>query len=299
MEPAVSVVIPTCNRPDSIRNCLAALSRQSPAPGAFEVIVVDDGSSRPLELDPGEWAYSFDLRVIRQENRGPAAARNRGVAESRCEILVFTDDDCIPIPDWLEHLVAPLNEYPDALVGGATFNGLKHDLCAETSQIILDMVYDHFNRGPKGAYFLASNNFACRRDAYLTSGGFDADFFVASEDRDFCDRWRMLNRPLLWAPDALVEHRHAQTLWKFVSLHYRYGRGAYLYQVKRRERNSGTMQDDLGFHRSIIRQISRKLFGYSVSARVSIAGLLIVWQIANAVGFFRQAITNTIRISGK
>ena len=298
MPPNISVIIPTFNRPGPLRDCLSALARQTLPLGSFEIVVVDDGSPRPLELDPAGWAQAFSLRVVRQENTGPAGARNRGVEAARGAIVAFTDDDCLPTPDWLEHLTAPLNEHPEALVGGTTFNGLKDNLYSETSQLIIDMVYDHFNRGPEGVYFLASNNFACRCEAYLTSDGFDTDFFVASEDRDFCDRWRMCNRPLLWAPDALVEHRHAQTLRKFVNLHYRYGRGAYLYQVKRRERNSGTMQDELGFHRSIIRRTSRKLFGYSVLARISIAGLLIVWQIANAVGFFRQAITNTIRISG-
>ena len=260
MKPAISVIIPTYNRPDSIRGCLNALTKQTLSQGTFEVIVVDDGSPHPLTLDPKEWEQKFSLRVIRQGNTGPAGARNRGVEAAQGAIVAFTDDDCRPAPEWLEKLVVRLNKHPEALVGGTTFNGLKGDLCAETSQLILTMVYEYFNCGPRGAFFLASNNFACRCEAYLTSGGFDTDFFVASEDRDFCDRWRMRNRPLLWATDALVEHRHAQTLRKFVNLHYRYGRGAYLYQVKRRERNSGTMQDDLGFHRSIRRRILRKLF---------------------------------------
>ena len=294
MNPIITVVIPTYNRPDSIRVCLGALARQTLPSETFEVIVVDDGTPHPLKLDPGEWAPHFVLRVIRQGNSGPSGARNRGVDAARGEFLAFTDDDCLPTPEWLENLLTTLNKHPEALVGGSTFNGLRENLCAETSQLIIEMVYEYFNSRPSGGYFLASNNIACRRDTYLSSGGFDADFSVpGAEDREFCDRWRMQRRPLIWVSAARMEHRHVQTLWKFINLHYRYGRGAYLYQVKRRKRNSGTMGDDLGFHRAFIRSVSGKLSGYPPSERLSIAGMLIVWQLANAVGFFRQAITGS------
>jgi glycosyltransferase involved in cell wall biosynthesis len=288
MTPLVSVIVPTYNRPDSIMKCLDALERQTIPPESFEVIVVDDGSSAPLTPDQ---EYPFLLRVVRQKNSGPAGARNRGAAAARGEILAFTDDDCRPTPHWLGNLVSSLKEHPQALVGGSTFNGLKNNLCADISQLIIDMVYEYFNSGSAGAYFLASNNFACRRDAYLASGGFDMDFpLPGAEDRDFCDRWRMQNRPLIWVTSARIEHRHGQTLWKFINLHYRYGRGAYLYQAKRRKRNSGTMGDDLGFHRSLVRGVHEKLSGYPPAARLPIVGLLMLWQFANAFGFLRQAI---------
>ena len=78
MNPIVSVVIPTYNRPESIRNCLDALALQMLSPDTFEVVVIDDGSPNPLTLDPGEWASAFLLRLVRQENSGPSGARNRG-----------------------------------------------------------------------------------------------------------------------------------------------------------------------------------------------------------------------------
>ncbi len=294
MNPIVSVVIPTYNRPESIRNCLDALARQTLSPETFEVVVVDDGSLVPLILDPGEWASAFLLRVVRQENSGPSGARNRGAAAARGEFLAFTDDDCLPTPEWLQQLITTLKEHPVALVGGTTFNGLKNNLPAETSQLIIDMVYEYFNSRTTGAYFLASNNFACRHDAYISVGGFDADFPVpGAEDREFCDRWRMKQRPLVWVPFARMEHRHLLTFRKFINLHYRYGRGAYLYHAKRRKRNSGTMGEDFGFHRVFISSVPGKLSGYPMVVRLLLSVLLIVWQLANAVGFFRQALTKS------
>jgi glycosyltransferase involved in cell wall biosynthesis len=284
--PIASVVIPTRNRPQAVEHCLDALAGQTMPAGSFEVIVVDDGSDPALVLDPARWASKFALKLIRQQNTGPAGARNSGVSEARGEFLAFTDDDCLPTPTWLEKLVAALRENPETMVGGSTFNGLKNDLFAETSQLILEMVYEHFNCTPANAYFFASNNMACRRDRYMASGGFDADFdSPAAEDREFCDRWRMQARPLMWRKCALIEHRHAQTLAGFCRLHFRYGQGAFLYQSKRKLRGSGTMAQDLGFHRSLPKLAGSFLEPYSLPQRVALGFNLFLWQIANAAGF--------------
>ena len=123
-----SVIIPTRNRPPAIIACLDALGRQEFTADAYEVIVVDDGSDDCLQLDPRRWADRFELRVLRQENAGPAAARQRGVAEARGAILAFTDDDCLPTPGWLATMVAAFESLPGPMVGGSTFNGLSADV---------------------------------------------------------------------------------------------------------------------------------------------------------------------------
>lgn len=284
--PIVSVVIPTHNRPQAIEGCLDALAAQTSPPGSFEVIVVDDGSEPALVLDPARWSAKFDLKLIRQKNTGPAGARNRGVAEARGEFVAFTDDDCLPTPTWLEKLVSMLSEKPDALVGGSTFNGLKDDLFAETSQLIVQLVYEHFNRDPSDAYFFASNNIAMRRDSFVQVGGFDFSFSVASEDREFCDRWRMRGRLLVWERNALIEHRHSQTLAGFCRLHFRYGQGAFQYQAKRKARKSGGMTQDLGFHRELPRLIRSQLSSCAPGSALGMLANLFVWQCVNAAGFF-------------
>src|SRR5690606_19121212 len=75
--PRFSIIIPTYNRPAPLHQCLAALRRQAYPPDAVEVIVVDDGSRKRLE----PVVASFPgVRLIRQVNAGPAAARNTGAA---------------------------------------------------------------------------------------------------------------------------------------------------------------------------------------------------------------------------
>lgn len=282
-----SVIIPTRNRPCSIINCLDALFRQTMPAGSFEVIVVDDGSTHPLELSATRWADRFELRLIRQSNTGPAGARNRGAQEARGEFLAFTDDDCCPEPGWLAALIDALQQNPMALAGGSTENALKENMGANVSQMILELVYEHFNADHGESYFFASNNMACRQDTFNQVGGFDADFpSPAAEDREFCDRWRMRGLPLIWRKDALIKHHHKQSLREFTGLHFRYGIGAFLYQDRRKARNSGTMQQDLGFHRTLPWRTWQYLRGIGIRRGARVLSYLLIWQIANAAGFF-------------
>ncbi len=261
-------------------------------PGSFEVIVVDDGAKEPLWMDASKWAERFSLLVVRQENAGPATARNRGVAEARGEFIAFTDDDCLPEPAWLETLIGAVRTNPEALCGTITFNDLKDDVWAATSQVIIDLVYAYFNTRPHDAYFLTSNNIACRRAIFLEMGGFDTGFSRAgAEDREFCDRWRMSRRPIHLIPSPLLQHRHHQSLRKFVDIHYRYGRGAFVYQSKRLTRGSGTMKEDMGFHRSLPRLLGRMdSTGRGMCCRAGILIGLAIWQFVNAAGFFSAVV---------
>ena len=96
--PDASVIVPARDAESTLPRTLDALSRQEFA-GSYEVIVVDDGSrDRTVELArsaPGP------VTVIEQAASGPAAARNRGVAEAGGGILAFCDADCFPTPGWL------------------------------------------------------------------------------------------------------------------------------------------------------------------------------------------------------
>ena len=296
-EPLVSIVIPTYARPERLRDCVAALARQTMPADDFEVVVVDDGSPEPVELPVAASPAGPVVRIVRQPNAGPSAARNRGVQESRGQLVALTDDDCLPAATWLETLVTAHRRCPDALVGGVTFNGLDEDLFATTSQMIIDLVYEHFNADEASAFFLTSNNILCSRAAYSELGGFDTSFTRAgAEDRDFCDRWRTSGRPLQMVPSATIEHRHAQTLGQFFGLHYRYGRGAYLYQAKRRLRGSGTMAQDMHFHGRLLRRLPRHLQKHrGVLRKTKIVAALMLWQAANACGFFDEAAAATFR----
>lgn len=287
----VTVVVPTYRRPLQVRGCLEALAAQR-LDEPWEVVVVDDGSPEPPDPRVESLVAARGWRLVRQANAGPSAARNRGVQEARGEFIAFTDDDCLPEPAWLETLLRAVRERPHALVGGTTVNGLTGDFFASTSQLIVDLVYEHFNADPDDGYFLASNNILCARHLFLEIGGFDESFPRAgAEDRDFCDRWRMRGWPIVWRPEARVEHRHGQSFRQFVDLYVRYGRGAYRYQSIRKERGSGTMREDLGFHTTLPRRVWRHLKRQGgVGAGIATVAALGMWQVANAAGFVLEAV---------
>jgi len=112
--PCISVIVPSYNpRREHLRALYDALLAQTWTD--FEVVVVDDASTE------ADYALLKDTRfhvVYQDRNRGPAAARNRGAAEARHEWLFFTDTDCTPAPDCLEHASAQLAA--DAIATGDT-----------------------------------------------------------------------------------------------------------------------------------------------------------------------------------
>jgi GT2 family glycosyltransferase len=294
--PLLTVVIPTYARPQQLTACLAALVGQR-LEVPWEVVVVDDGSPEPLDSIAEAFHERLDLRIERQGNAGPARARNRGVAVARGRFIAFTDDDCLPEPDWLGALLHRESLAPGAIVGGTTINGLDGELFASASQLIVDLVYDHFNADPSRATFLTSNNILCSRERFEAIGGFDVTFPRAgAEDRDFCDRWQMAGWPLIWEPAARIEHRHTQSLRKFIDLHFRYGRGAYLHHRRRLERGSGGIGRDIGFHASILPRLRALRGDRRVAGRtLAILAAFGIWQGANAAGFAREALLGSRR----
>ena len=282
---AVSVVIPTKDRPGDLANCLGALGRVDYPREQLEVIVVDDGGRADLEPVHSSAPAGLTLTLIRCEPGGPAAARNAGADAAQGDLLAFTDDDCLPERGWLRTLSATLAEAPGAACGGRTLNALPANPFSEASAYIQELVYAHYNAEPGAARFFASNNLAVPRDAFRELGGFDAQRFPrASEDRDFCDRWLASGSALLYAPGAVVHHARDLDLPGFVRQHVAYGRGAARYHRARAARSSGRIRDDMSFH------LNRALWSRTLALRparraAQMAALLALWQVANTAGY--------------
>jgi hypothetical protein len=96
MSPPLSIVIPTRNRPQAVMRLLRSLRAQTLAADAFEVIVVDDGSDPPLEIDAVSNDIHFPLRILRRtSNHGAHAARAAGLAAAAGRRILFFDDDVV------------------------------------------------------------------------------------------------------------------------------------------------------------------------------------------------------------
>lgn len=97
----ISVIIPTCNRAPILQRCLDALVAQTLPQTMFEVVVCDDGSKDNTADVLAGYKAKLNLTSLRQDNRGPAAARNRAIAAAKGELLTIINDDSILAPDAL------------------------------------------------------------------------------------------------------------------------------------------------------------------------------------------------------
>ncbi len=112
-----SVVIVTRNRPGPLARALDALTRQTLAPD--EVVVVDNNSTVSYANVIDRFAGQLPLKVASEAEVGIPFARNRGIRESSGDIVLFTDDDCVPEPQWVEEMVRPFYRDPHiGAVGG-------------------------------------------------------------------------------------------------------------------------------------------------------------------------------------
>ncbi len=290
-----SVIVPTRNRPEALGHCLEALAAQRWEAGAWEVIVVDDEGEADLEDVVGRYRGGMAVRLMRVEHGGPGKARNAGAQAARGRWLAFTDDDCLPDPDWLAAFAEELAEYPGLMAGGTTVNGLAENSQAEASQLIANAAYRYFNADRRKARFFASNNMACELETFLRAGGFDERFRIASEDRELTDRWGWLGHRAHWVEGARVRHCHNLTLRGFAKQHFNYGRGAAHYHRLRAQRGGGGVFSDLSF-RWNWREL---LVGPALRTRypARMLGLLGVWQAANTAGFLYEELR--IRLGGR
>jgi GT2 family glycosyltransferase len=277
--PRFTIVVPTRDRPRRLRSCLEAVSRLAFPRERFETIVVDDGGRESVDAAGAESAERAGARVVRQAHAGPGAARNRGAAEARGEVLVFLDDDCAPVADWLDALDQVLVESPGAGVGGRTVNALPRNLWSCASQTLIDYLYEYYNTGSHTDPMFTTSNLALPRSEFERMGGFDERFTRAGgEDREICMRWARNGGRLIYARDAVVLHSHRLGPRSFLRQHFTYGRGAADFH---RLRGSDPIPEPPSFYRDLVffpwrRRLRRK---------TRMSALLAASQVANAAGY--------------
>lgn len=182
MRPDVSVIIPAYNSAKTLAACLSAVFAQREP--VTEVIVVDDASTDETR----EIARRFPCQLLETSiNRGPAAARNRGVAASRGEILLFVDSDCAPLPDALGAALSIFERNPDVVCVHGTYavQPLYDDGPVEEYRLLHGHYWRRRHVGRVRTTLFALG--AIRRSAFTEVGGFDENL-RASEDVELGDR---------------------------------------------------------------------------------------------------------------
>jgi len=232
----LSVLVPTYDRPGLLRSCLASLADQDAAPGDFEVVVVDDGSGPAVarEVERARERATNLLGVRLAANSGPAAARNRAVAESSGPLLLFLDDDVVAAPSLVRRHLEHHDDGDDSLavLGRVEWHP---DLRVTTFMRWLDLsglqfAYETWLREgpvnpPYAAFYTA--NLSMTRALFERGGGFDQRFpYAAYEDMELAWRLTAAGLRLEYRPDALAYHRRGITLSDFRRRMTRVGQSA-------------------------------------------------------------------------
>ena len=215
-----SIIVCTYNRAESLRDTLRALKAQQAAPGReWEVIVVDnnskDGTQRVIAEFQHEWPL---LRYEFQGEQGLSHARNLGIAAARGEILLFTDDDVLPEPDWMETTLAGLEKYSADACGGYVapiWEVPPPDWLTERFYGFLavrtDRIDDYDITLPSQAPFGA--NMAFRREVFQKVGGFDTsrgrkgNVLASGEDGELFERILAAGLKAVFLGQSRVHHK--------------------------------------------------------------------------------------------
>jgi len=204
--PLVSVIIPTYNRADVVGNAIDSVLQQTYK--KIEIRVVDDGSTDNTQDKLAQ--YRNVIKVVRQDNAGPAAARNRGVEISRGEILAFLDSDDLWLPTKIERQVDVMQKVDKSVPCCLCNATIRAPNGEERTSFDLACLKASYKEGiwknvaqvlsTRCVFFTQA--LAVRREAFLRVGGFDESLPVM-EDHDLALRlslagpWVYIKEPLV------------------------------------------------------------------------------------------------------
>ncbi|MBS9534913.1 mycofactocin biosynthesis glycosyltransferase MftF [Mycobacterium sp. M1] len=219
----VTIVIPVRDNISGLRRLVASLR-------GLRVVVVDDGSQVPVAEEDLSASHCCGVQVIRHPvSRGPAAARNTGLAACTTDFVAFLDSDVVPRRGWLEALLGHFCDPTVALVAprivGLT-GGDRMIARYESVRSSLDLGQSEAPVIPYGKVaYVPSAAIICRRSTLAELGGFD-ESLQSGEDVDLC--WRLVDagNRLRYEPIAIVAHDHRVQLGDWFSRKAFYGSSA-------------------------------------------------------------------------
>jgi cellulose synthase/poly-beta-1,6-N-acetylglucosamine synthase-like glycosyltransferase len=248
--PEVSIVVPVYNGAQHIAPCIENLLALDYPEEKREIIIVDNGSTdRTAEI-----ASSYPVRLLSENRRGVACARNTGWRAAQFDLIAFTDCDCCAEKNWLSALVP---HFEDATVGGCggKLKPAKPHSLVEEYVIYKDILTQEraMRDEPISPPFIITANAMYRKSVLEEVEGFDESFTVAGEDADLSWRVAWKGYKIIYEPEANVVHHHRSTLWGLLMQVRAYGMGSsYLFWKHRRR---------LGYNSFIVHKTYRELVG--------------------------------------
>lgn len=197
--PFVSIVIPAYRDWERLQLCIDALAEQTYPADKFEILVINNDSSDSV---PEAFCLPVNGKLFVESKVGSYAARNKGIKESKGQILAFTDSDCIPALDWIENAVAILTSGADRIAG-------KVELFYRSNRLNLAEKYQKafaFRQEKSAARgFSVTGNMLTWLDVFDKVGLFD-DLLMSGGDVEWGVRAFRAGFGIIYAPNAVVRH---------------------------------------------------------------------------------------------
>lgn len=303
--PVATVIIPARDAEASVGQAVRGVRDQRDGAGRpVRVVVVDDGSQDRT----GEVAAEAGAEVLQGEGRGPARARNLGVAAAETDLIVFTDADCAPCPGFVEQLLAPFAADDVAGAKGAYVTG-QRSLVARFVQLEYEERYARMvgRMAARGRIdFIDTYAAAYRRQVFLDVGGFDERYLLPStEDQELSFRIGETGARLVFVPEARVGHLHADSLWGYARKKAKIG----FYKVATVRRHPGKAVSDSHTPGSLKLQLCLAplvflglvLFGLAVGRGGSLGNVALAslapWALVPVALFLLSALPLWLRIA--
>jgi len=233
-----SIIVPVFNRPDEVEELLESLIMQTFTD--FEVIIVEDGSTKPCRDVCNRFMGTMDVRYYDKPNSGPGQSRNFGAEHAQGDYLIVLDSDVVLPDGYLQAVDDELNREPADAFGGPD---AAHPSFTPTQKAISYSMTSFFTtggiRGGKkklDKFYPRSFNMGIKRDVYQQLGGFSKMRF--GEDIDFSIRIFKAGCKCRLFPEAWVWHKRRTDFRKFFRQVYNSG----IARINLQKRHPGSMK---------------------------------------------------------
>lgn len=254
----VSIVVATYNRCDFLEDCIKSYNEQDCDKSLFEVLVINNNSTDNTESISKELIHKYtevDIRYMVEKDQGLSFGRNRGIKESKYDLIHFFDDDAIATPNYISTIIDTFERYPKAKAAGGKILLNYFDGRPSWASVYIESIFGLFDIGDTEIEFPRKNyprgsNMTFKRELFDEVGGFDVSLgrkgkiMLGGEEKEIFQRVYESGASVIYNPLTVCFHAvpEPRTRFDFIknqvfgigaSENIRINNSAFKYKIKR------------------------------------------------------------------